>query len=441
MKLNPKALHLFLLVFFAGWLLPNSLLLGQSTWHAWCQHPAPNVENSKQAAIQVDYPLSCINFDWNSGPDVWDTASQTTYAYDPNGRVIERMIGLYGSGTYFNDFRETHAYTTSGFDTLTLAERWNGSNWDPSYRFLRTFDPYGNLTSSIGQTWNGLGWDTSSGYRASYTYHPSQQIASVIQESYQIGVGWYPTYKIEYSLDNQNRWDTVTGYLPLQGNWANDRRIVGLGWHDFSENQPDSGRFEQYTTVWENLQRYRVTYSQNDSQEWIYEKFATIWDPADKFLFNYDAQGNEILNEGYRWTGAWTQTDGLLTSYVYGLSGERLEVTQAFYSGMIYVNDNRQVYANFFTESPEEQNKSIHMSVFPNPSPGNAPVNFKFSGKDLGMVQICLYDMTGRLRLVTHTATQALVQISIPDGFENGTYIYRVDSRVGTANGTWILQR
>ncbi|MEY3444204.1 MAG: Secretion system C-terminal sorting domain [Bacteroidota bacterium] len=441
MKLNPKTFYLFLLVFFSGCLLQNSILYGQSPWHRWVQHPTQKLENSKQAAVQVDYPLSCINFDWNSGPDIWDTASQITYAYDPNGRMIERVIGLYGSGSYFNDFRETHAYTTSGFDTLTLAERWNGSNWDPSYRFLRTFDPYGNLTSSVGQTWNGIGWDTSSGYRASHTYHNTQQIASVIQESYQTGIGWNPTYRMEYSFDNLNRWDTVTGFLPNQGTWTNDKRIVGFGWRDFSKNQPDSARFEEYTTLWQNFQRFHVTYSQNESEEWIYDKFGVAWDQSERYLFNYDSLGNEILNEGYRWTGAWTQTDGLSTNYMYGISGERLEVFQALYNGQIYVNDNRQVYANFFTEAPEEYNNILNLSVFPSPSSGNAPVNFQFSGNDIGKIQICLYDMTGRLRLATNGMAQRLVQISIPAGLENGTYIYRVTSRLGTASGSWILQR
>lgn len=442
MKLISKRLALLMITFSVVSALNISTVSAQSAWHSWFK--IGNITKNtadKTVATQVDYPEHCTNFGWDGGGSVWDTTSQTTFVYNPNGGLLERIVAKYSSGSFTNDFREMHFYDVLGNDSLTLAYSWNGGAWESSYRFLRTFDPFGNITSSIGQIWNGVAWDTSSGYRAIFTYHNTDQIAAVTQENYQVGSGWEPTYRMEYSFDNQNRWDTVTGFNPDQGGWLYDRRMLDLAWHDFSKNQPDSAKFEEYINSWENLQRFRVTYSQFDSQVWIYDKFATVWDPAEKYIFNYDQYGNEVQNEGFAWTGIWSQVDGTETNYLYGTSGEKLEVWQSFFDGIGYVNDNRQVYADFFTHSADIEGHTLSAIAFPNPVISAKRLSFQISDLKHGPTDVSLFDANGVLRLNTHRPSNELIDIELPASLENGIYFYRIQTGNRRGTGKVVIQR
>lgn len=427
------------LILFAACL--NASAFAQSPWHVL--FPAKTASPaSKNTGIQADYPQHCTNFLWNSGGSAWDTTGQTTFTYNNNGGLLERLSSVFNTGQFTNDSRETHFYNQEGFDSVTLAEIWNGAAWLPNYRFLRTFDPFGNIASSIGEAWNGNDWDTSSGYRAFFTYHNTQQIASVIQETYRVGIGWDPSYKMDYTFDSQNRWDTVTGYLHDQGVWNPDLRLLDIAWRDFERSLPDSGRFENNTTgIWENYQRYRVTYSQYDSQVWIYDKFAVSWDSSEKYIFNFNQEGDEVLSEAYRWLGSWVQTDGLATHYLYGTAGEKMEVWQERFDGSGYVNDNRQVYADFFTEAAPATVKTLSVRAFPNPVMAADRLEFQLSLDRPGPVRVKLYDLQGQLRAETVTHSAGLLTFPLSAFLENGTYLYRVETFGGTATGKVILSR
>jgi hypothetical protein len=419
-------------------------LPAQSLWHSWLQPQFLSHANARTAEVQVDYPMYAMSFDWNESLSRWDTITETTFSYVTTGGLQQRTVSEYISGNFVLDIRETHHYNFQGFDSLTLGETWNGSAWAPAYRFQRTFDGLGNITQSIGSIWNGISWDTSSGYRAIFTYHDTTEIASVIQETYSVGNGWNPNYKIEYSFDIQDRWDTVTGYTPNLGNWEPDKRLVDIGWHDFSKNQPDSGRFEHYTSAWVNLERYYVTYSLYDSQVWFYDKFSTDWDPSEKFIFNYDSYGNEILSERYEWIGVWHQAEGAIAHPTYNPSGQMTEVWREWFDGYIYRYDNKDVFSNFFVGRPEPSPIPDPITVYPNPA--RDCFYFQLNTNQKGPVRIAVYDLQGRLRAETRWERgEETLTFPISEAFENGTYIYYLvmgnGRQVSQAKGKVVVQR
>jgi hypothetical protein len=425
-------------------LLAINALHGQSLWHTALATPEQRVVSFEaRVTATTDHPQRCTGFRWNESLIKWDTTSQTLFSYALTGDLLVQTNSIWTLSGYELDTRVSHTYDTQGFETLTLGESWNDTTWKPTYRFLRTFDPFGNVTQSIGQAWNGIAWDTSSGYRATFTYHNTDQIASMIQESYTVGTGWFPDYKTEYSFDLQDRWDTIAGYSANQSSWVPDLRLVGIGWHDFAKLQPDSGRYEKYNTGWYDFQRFNATYSQNDNQVWIYQKFATTWDDSDKFIFQYDAQANEVRNEAYRWIGAWLQTDGLLTHYTYGTGGEKLEVWQELFDGYIYRYDNRQLYDDFFTAQATPIANSLRVTLFPNPVSGTNPLQFLISLEKPEKIKLEIFDLQGRLRLEANAnaSHQALLTIPLPQAMENGTYVYRIVTNQGFATGKILLQR
>jgi hypothetical protein len=422
-----------------GWMICTvASLPAQTLWHDWLKPHRTDLPTARTAAIQVDYPMMATGFDWNEAQSKWDTVNQSTFSYVSTGGLLERILSDYASGSFVQDFRETHHYNVQGFDSLTLGEDWTGTAWEPSFQFRRTFDPFGNVTESMGYVWNGSSWDTSSGYRATFTYHDTSQIASVIQESYAAGTGWEADYKMEYSFDILDRWDTVTGYLPNSGNWVPDLRLVDIGWHDFSKNQPDSGRFEKYTTGWVNLERYHVTYGVNDNQVWTYEKYGTDWDLTEQFIFNYDSHGNEILNEMYAWIGIWHQEEGLISHRSYNPSDQMTEVWTELFDGYIYRYHDRYVFSNFFVGHSDPHNIPLQVLVFPNPA--TDAIHLQFEGDETGPVQVQLYDLMGRLRMDKALSRHGEnVRIEIPQDWEDGTYICRIQTSKGMATRRIVL--
>lgn len=424
--------------------LSSQQLLAQSTWQDGLKthFPARHEASSRLSGIQEDTPARCTGFDWNEGQAQWDTTSQTTFTYTPAGDLVERTTSTYSSGTFTQATRQTHAYDLAGYDTLLVAEEWNGAAWVPSYRFSRRYDFMGNLAQSLGYVWNGTTWDTSSGYRATYTYHSSSQVETETQEDYTVGSGWNPSYRVEYSFDHLDRWDTVTGYIAGQTSWEPASRLVDIGWHDYARLLPDSGRFENFSTSWQDQQRFHVTYSQYDSQVWTYETFSGGWTPSDRFIFHYDQHGSEVLSEAYNWVGVWFQYEGLLTHPTYDSSLKKTELWTELFDGYIYRRHERQVYEDFFLGAAQGMAGLGTVTVFPNPvTTAQEVLSFGFSLAPSGPVLIQLYDLHGRLRAETAARGGAIIHFPLSATLENGIYAFHVSSKAGTIQGKVVVQR
>ncbi|MFN8396393.1 MAG: T9SS type A sorting domain-containing protein [Bacteroidia bacterium] len=416
------------------------------TWAMRQTRLATELPSGKASTVSIDYPEVCIGFDWNASASRWDSVDRTEFSYVNTGGLQEKLGWLYNGNSFILNSRETHHYNAAGYDSLTLAEEWSGSAWEPDYKFDRTFDAYGNVTQSIGSTWNGLAWDTSSGYRATFTYHPNTAVASVIQESYAVGSGWNPDYQQTWSLDGLGRWDTVTGYLPDQSGWIPDKRLLDMHWRDFELKQPDSARFESFDTgSWEDFQRFRVTYGQFDSQEWIYEKPGLGWQPTDRFIFNYDSHGYEVLNEAYAWNAGWNLFDGIITHLTYDSIGQRTEVWTEVLSSGNYENDRRQVYLDFFTARPEPAAAGFQgLVLFPNPLDNlHQDLQLLPSSHSSGPALLELIDMQGRL--VFQSPIQLLgnnsTSVKLPDHLLRGAYFCRIRTAKGDTAGQLLLVR
>lgn len=408
---------------------------------------APNVQSaSKTSSIAIDYPVNCIGFDWNPSSSQWDSLNRFAFSYVNTGGLQEKLSWLFDGNTFILNSRETHNYNAQGFDSLTVVEEWTGNAWEPSYKFDRTFDPYGNVTQSIGSVWDGFVWDTSSGYRAIFTYHPNTEVASVIQEGYAVGSGWNPEYQQTWSLDGLGRWDTVTGYLPDQGGWVPDKRLLDLHWRDFELQQPDSARFESFTNNnWGDFQRFRVTYSQFDSQEWIYEKPGLGWVPTDRFIFNYDSLGYEVLNEAFTWDAGWDQFDGVITHLSYDSLGQRTEVWTEVLSSGNYVKDKRQVYQDFFTSRPDPESSEFQgLVIYPNPLDiTSQDLQVLPHSNAVGPANLEVIDTQGQVvfRSPIQLSARNSTNVKLPDHLPEGAYFCRIRSSKGTAVGRLLLVR
>lgn len=417
--------------------------------HAWnwatrgCQAQAQAASKaSKASTATIDYPVSCIGFDWNASSARWDSTDRADFTYVSTGGLQERIGWLYNGTTFALFSRESHHYNNLGYDSLTLTEVWTGSAWEPNTKFDRTFDLYGNVTQSIGSAWNGTAWDSSSGYRATFTYHPNTDVASVIQEGYTVGVGWHPEYQQVWSLDGLGRWDTVTAFLPDQGGWKPDKRLVDIHWRNFALLQPDSARFESWDgSAWEDFQRFRVAYSQYDSQEWIYEKPGLGWEPTDRFLLQYDSLGYEVLNEAYSWNGNWELFDGVITHLTYDSLGQRMEVWTEVLSSGSYVRDRRQVYLDFFTSAPlptpADQPRFL---LYPNPQTQSQVLHLRALNPQQGQVHVSIFNAMGE-PVHEATLTAHMDEILLPQHLGPGTYLCRIAAKAGAATLPLVILR
>ncbi len=194
--------------------------------------------------------------------------------------------------------------------------------------------------------------------------------------------------------------------------------------------------------MWQDNYITERTYGQFDGYTSITHTWdGSSWDSTKSIIGN-DAMYHPISFAQFEWASGWQQVGGGTTDYIYDSQGNTAEWTSKYWSpGGQYINNERKQCFSFFTGIEDLQSNASAVTAYPNPCSDH--LNFKLNLNQNGPAHIALYDLQGRLRLQTITPVRVGEDIAMPisETLEDGTYIYRIQTKAGEATGKVAVQR
>jgi hypothetical protein len=451
----------------------QGIAIAQSNPGALVQKYNPKLpDGAQKITSHNDYPGMVTRQIWTPSSSTWDNSFQITYAYLTNGEPAEAILAYYNGSTFLNSSRTLYGYDSLYNLGLILDFNWINNAWMPSERTTLTYNSLGYQTMVVAESYNGFQWDTTYGFRGFFTYVNTDLLESATYqdwdglglswqnnnmytnhynaswqrdttyESYWNGLLWDPYFRYAYAWQN-NEWDTVTRYIWDFTDWTPQERTSGYQWHNFTKQLPTYYDEQLWSGgAWADYLRFGATYTTNDSRIEIIETMSTTWDSSSKKIISYDSRDHLTADEGFQYSGGWNPTYGYRAFHTYNGAGRRLEYYTQNYDTTGYTNFDKWIYADFFTAVTPAMSQPLAVTTYPNPVGQGKELNFNVQLERPSPVTIALYDLRGQLRMESAVPmTSGHVQFQISESLENGTYIYTVRTKAGEATGKVIVQR
>jgi Secretion system C-terminal sorting domain len=429
-------------------ILVSACCLGEGSAQLWSfkrplQQAKSSQGTSQKVAAHDDYPELYWSLSWDTSQAMWDSVYQFHTTYLPNGDVAEIVKDRYIGNTFVPEQLQSYSYATLPPSQSLELSSWNGSSWDTNSRFQTNFDAQGGIKSWARYDWSGATWDTTAARKNLTTYAFTNRPTSILWQDWSSTSHLFKNVYLEqYTYPSAAGWDTASFAYWNGAAWENEERYVDVVWHDFEKEIMLNATLQVYNQIWISAERFAGTIGAHDSPSYIVEAWSGLsWDTTRLELYGLDAHAHETLTEYYDWGSGWVQNYGNRTDYVYDGLGHTLQTTNSHWDLGQYVPFGRNVYVNFFTQTKPQTLLVASISAFPNPCTDK--LNFKLELQQNGPVQIALYDLQGRLRMQTASPRLMDSQVTVPisEVLENGTYVYRIFTKEGFAEGKVIVQR
>ena len=341
----------------------------------------------------------------------WDTTAQFTVVTDTIGLVQSVTGQTFNTAThsYTNSYRYVYTYYSSNnyVNTQTL-QGWDGASWVDSVGYTYTYNSNNFLTNTVAQKGNPLQNDSQ--YVYTYAGYNNTQVLNQVW----VSGAWASAFKVNNSFDaNGNKYQSF-GSSWTGSTWVNyDLFIQGF---DLNNNAV-SYLYELWnSTTGTYVNNYQEAYAYVLGNNTRFENYnwdttAAAWTPNILYTFSYDNNNNVTyeLDQSYQ-NGAFANTD----QYFY------------YYSGFT-VSGIKQI-ANHLT-----------VSLFPNPSTGNATISF--TADKPADILLNVYDADGNLLKQQRTwANAGLNQMPVNlAGFAAGNYFVQIVNSVDGKTGVLKL--
>ncbi len=403
---------------------------------------------ASQARIttQVDTPQHCIALFWWNRLQ-WDSLWQEAYVYSPTGELLETVHEAYQSNAFVPEARSTVTYNVQGEMIERIVQNWASNTWTNASRTTWGYDATGNDTLSWQFSWHlavtGDYWDTITGSRNRLQYGPANQISEREISYWSPGLPfgtWTRASKNNYFFNGLGQWDSLVTSSPAGLSWVPISRMVGVQWHDYAQQQRSAYKTQYYQGTWLNAIRNTCTFTGLDNLCYTETYNASVWDTAYREYQYYDAAQNLTQWERQDYNaGQWMVNSGVEHQYVYDGLGHIVEVVDRIWDPQIgYLNNEKRVYDEFFVVQTAAPRPQIEVTAFPNPVVDR--LHFRMDRP--GPAHITVTDMQGLLRMECFVAVSVdELELQISDLLPNGSYCYRISTRVGEAQGKFILLR
>ncbi len=290
-----------------------------------------------------------------------------TFTYNENLDILSELKQVWGNGAWVNSDLETHEYNNSFQETLKTDSRWNGSNWEVTFKEFYTYEN-DNLVMSYNMYLNELTGVLLNGQKETYSY------------------GNTP-YVVEYTL---------------------------LTWDE---------AINQFINVYRKL--YSRTYFGSIITELHQDWIGINWANKTKAEYEYDINGNCTLGKSYIWDNSWVPVSGepIYNFQVTYNLGEDLDEYLArnvkiYYNNFVGVQDEINGNLSFNLD----QN-------YPNPFNPNTTIKFVIPAS--GNVTLKIYDMLGKevATLVNEElAAGSYTRTFNANNLSSGVYFYKLQA-------------
>ena len=236
------------------------------------------------------------------------------FEYDDYGRVIAAIERIW-LGDMHSGMKRELTYHCNGNLTI-IFYRYQDSAWEEDWKEEYSFDNSENRTTVIGYSWSGNEWEIdakqewvldSNGNEILYVFYRylgNNAWRGVQRETHTFDSNGNAIMSIFYSWDFANSVWVQSTKTERTFDHNNKRTLVVDSWWDRNNN------------VWVLFDggiqfRYEYTYSDGRITEWIrYIRFdgAAEWMRTNRYVFEYDNNGNRVVESIYwwDWSGVWT---------------------------------------------------------------------------------------------------------------------------------------
>ncbi|MBK0401638.1 T9SS type A sorting domain-containing protein [Adhaeribacter sp. BT258] len=378
-----------------------------------------------------------------SGGGNWQIQSHSTYTYDTQGRLTQRLYT--DPATNQNLGREKTTYDARGNEIEYRVEGWNGSAWEliDGYMTLISYDQKGNKTELISEYWDNV-QNTWVREAREQTVYDANNLATSFTNSSWDGTTWQPEERIV--LNNVGGVATSAVIQEYNsGVWTDAYRALNLTWHVLYEI-PSAYVLETFdNNVWVQDEKYTAVYDANGGHVGTYENWnGTAWENFMRETETYDNNKN--------YTG-WLDEDWNQMNNAWDYEGEDrqvltysgIDVTQRIYqdswsSGTTTLEDRvKEVYSNFQTfnvSGVQDQLAEAAVNVYPNPASKMVTVSIPANKAAFTAI---VADVTGKTWL-TKTFQAGEENSVYIEALPKGIYLLQLQTESGTITKRIVKQ-
>ena len=387
------------------------------------------------AANQLSVPGNSEDYAWDEELNDWLHDSNTTYAYNNAGKLIEEIARQAATNNYFTK---------------------NTFSYDSDY-----------ILEEVSYVWELNGWVPVAGERSAYTISAESQINGVYYQSI-INKVWVNKTRIEYILDQYNIPTQLHEYHWDGQNWILYSRKGLLTWADWPNRelaaytlqymqgnnwvnaerystQYDGDNYTATTEIWENaewVKSSRESYSRTETQEEIILENWTgsAWENVEKYRGIADNDGNWIGFQYSSWNNTeWISDMELFFDLTYNDSKDVTELVYRYWDPehLEPVKVSKYMYSNFlhFTTDVPEISVLNNVKVFPNPVRNT----FTIQIDEIANYQVNIVNLAGQ---TVFSSTYSNPSISInTEGFTSGIYLLNIKSDEGRIYNSKLLKQ
>lgn len=407
-------------------------------------------------------------YSWNRNTAQWGPSIISTYSYDTQGRTTS--VVSVDSASQVPRNRVTYTYNTAGQTNEYLAETWQGSAWQNTYRYLATYNAQNRVIEYLDQNWVNGAWQSTSRNQFAYNAqgHQTQTIYQQLTNNVWVtidGNQYTYTYDAAGRMTEQQwaTWNaTLSAFLPTSrylytytgtntsyssydyqtwtnGAWLNESRVLNFSYTSqnriaYYETQIWDG------TAWQLYSRTTYTYPASGlGFSYLTEKLTgTIWGNQHRYTNAYDAQGTNLGFANETWTNNnWIIDFSFRYTIGYNANNDiarRLSETVDRNTNA-YVNLSKSFYSNYqtITLGNKAKTQETAIQLYPNPAMNNTTMEMS-SLRNVNEVQVTVLNALGQtvqqftIRPQAGAVNHALDLASLPAG------VYSVCVR--TAEGT-----
>lgn len=344
-----------------------------------------------------------LDSNWNTTNNNFDSVTQTYYAYDKKDNQKEILIKKFDGTNWVNDYHYFFLFDANNNIIEETDLSWNGTSWINDYHIVYSYDGNGNEISELHQIWNNSYWEDYG--RIGFAYDASG-----------------------------NNIEAVTQLWEYQ-QWVNNTRYLMA----YDENNNLTDELDQIWDGygWANYYYYVYNMSGTNWNNWvIYAWYYTDWYYLEQLLFSYNTN-NELSAVTYQaWNGQWI--NDYKYNFSYNSNGNNLETIEESWANGAWVKSFKTNY--FYSAirpedvpTPIEQpvaNLPKKVSLFQNyPNPFNPTTQIKFALPSRELVQLKVYDLTGKLVSTLIDEIESAGEHTITfhsNKLSSGMYIYQL---------------
>ena len=378
----------------------------------------------------------------------WEGVEKNEYGYDNNGTLIMRIYYAWTRVKWVETYKDEYSYDNKGNQTMNAYYYWDytNSSWIGGYKTECEYGNNRNETMRIYYSWNNSTWIESHKEESVYDQHDNR----TLYVEYNWNAGQWEINNADsttyiYSYDAENR--------PIQAIVMKEGDTTSIFVYEYPSSWTDRTLYMRNNGTWEEVHKYEYEYDINGNLilEANYFWNNNKWIAFYKFEFGYDNNGNKIMNASYardntnnKWIGLdkeeYIVDESTTVQCCLVIPNRRYEDVYFEYpfdvmiqeyrtyswdtteNDWVYNKTSTYYYSETTVSVRELSNATGDIKVYPNPVQHNLYIDSPEK-----IEQISIYDINGKMLQQTFNPNQSVETGNLA----NGIYFVKIKTATG----------